>query len=158
MRHRGLLVSPEPLEVPHREPLPPPGPVWFPAVMVTGILASALQVTAGLVSTALVGPVRVLALIDLLVAWLLLLVLTTGYGVRVARDPAVLRGEIHSPFWGPVAMGLMSVGSATAAVLPAWWPALTRASWEVDTAFWVVGIVGQSVAGSSPSPPRPAPT
>ena len=109
--------------------------------MGTGILAYALQLTVGLVPTALVGPVRVLALIDLLVAWLLLLVLTTGYGVRVARDPAVLRGEIHSPFWGPVAMGLMTVGSATGAVVPGWWPALTRASWAVDTVLWILGTV-----------------
>lgn len=38
-------------------------------------------------------------------------------------------------------MGFMSVGSATSAVVPAWWPGLSTASWAVDTAFWVLGTV-----------------
>lgn len=141
LRHMRLLVSPDPLEVPRRQPLPPPGPVWFPAVMGTGILGTPLHLTAGLVPTALAGAVRALALVDLLIAWALLVGLTLGYAVRVVRDASVLRGEIHSPFWGPVAMGFMSVGSATSAVVPAWWPGLSTASWAVDTAFWVLGTV-----------------
>lgn len=112
-------MSPDPLEVPRRQPLPSPGPVWFPAVMGTGILGTSLHLTAGLVPTALAGAVRALALVDLLIAWALLVGLTLGYAVRVVRDASVLRGEIHSPFWGPVAMGFMSVGSATSAVVPA---------------------------------------
>ncbi|AMD87892.1 hypothetical protein [Actinomyces radicidentis] len=140
-RRLGLLVSPDPLEVPRRQPLPPPGPVWFPSVMGTGILATTLHLSADVIGGALRAPVAALALADLAVAWALLLVLTLGYAARVIRDPGVLRAEIDSPFWGPVAMGLMSVGSATATVLPAHWPALAGASWAVDTVFWVLGTL-----------------
>ncbi len=109
--------------------------------MGTGILATTLHLSADVIGGALRAPVAALALADLAVAWALLLVLTLGYAARVIRDPGVLRAEIDSPFWGPVAMGLMSVGSATATVLPAHWPALAGASWAVDTVFWVLGTL-----------------
>lgn len=135
----GLLVSPDPLEVPRRSPLPPPGPVWFPAVMGSGILASTLHLSAEVLGAPLAGTVRSLAVADLALAWALLVSLSLGYALRVVRDPGVLRAEVDSPFWGPVAMGLMSVGSATSGVVPAHWPGHSGPAWGIDLAFWVLG-------------------
>ncbi|MDO5080541.1 TDT family transporter [Buchananella hordeovulneris] len=132
-----FLASPT-HEIPARPPLPPPGPVWFPSVMGTGILATLLQLHAGRLPGA--GGAAVVALA---VAWGLLLFLTTAFAARSVARPssfvATLRQPALVPFWGTVAMGILAVGSATATVLPAHFPALADWAWRVDRALWLTG-------------------
>nr|WP_283251374.1 MULTISPECIES: hypothetical protein [unclassified Actinomyces] len=133
-RRLGLLVSPDPLDRAGRASLTPAGPTWFPAVMGTGILANVLQLSQGRLSGAATAAVAVLAL-----AWCLLVGLVVGYLLRLARDPGLLGRELSSPFWGTVAMGWMSVGSATGVVTAAHWPRAAGTAWGVDLALWVAG-------------------
>lgn len=134
VRRLGLLVSPDPRDTPVRRPLVPAGPAWFPAVMGTGILANTLQLSKGGLPGACLAAVAVLAL-----AWALMLGLTVGYLLRLRREPGLLRRELSSPFWGTVAMGWMSVGSATGVVTAAHWPRAAGAAWAVDLALWLAG-------------------
>ena len=111
--------------------LPPAGPAWFPSVMGTGILATLLATYAG------GGPVHAAAEALLVVAWLLLLGLGGGFVARAVRRPARLRASVATPadraLWGTVAMGVLSVGSATLAVAPG------RSSVVVALGLWCVG-------------------
>lgn len=118
--------------------LPPIGPVWFPAAMGTGILANLLQTHSDHLPGAGAAAVVVLA-----IAWAVLVTLIVGYIVRISlsRDAfsITLRDSTQTPMWGTVSMGILSVGSATATIVPAHWPHLTDAAWHIDTVTWIVG-------------------
>ncbi len=120
--------------------LPPLGPAWYPAVMGTGILGTLLQTSAERFPGA-----HPAALVPLVLSWGLLVVLTGGFAARIARDRAAFTTTVRdvgtAPLWGTVAMGVLSVGSCTATVVPAWWPGLAEVAWRVDGLLWVVGTV-----------------
>ncbi|QTG75879.1 TDT family transporter [Trueperella pecoris] len=130
-------TAPRPTTLP---PLPPIGPAWFPAAMGTGILATLLQTHADNLPGAGMAAVGVLAL-----AWIVLATLAVGYLVRIARSRSALtitiRDSTQTPMWGTVSMGILSVGSATATVIPAHWPRLTDLAWEIDSFTWVLGTL-----------------
>ena len=121
-------------------PLPPLGPAWFPAAMGTGILGTLLQTYAGRVPWG-----HAAAVVALVLSWTVLVLLTGGFLVRIARDrgafTATVRDVDKIPLWGTVSMGILAVGSSTATVLPAWIPALTRVAWSVDGMLWVIGTL-----------------
>ena len=125
---------------PSPPPLPAPGPQWYGSLMGTGILATLLQTLGG----DLPGG-RALAVALLVVAWGVFLGLTTAFALRIARRPGVLADTIRDlpvlATWGMVSMGVLSLGSATATVVPAHWPALASAAWAVDGVLWSVGTV-----------------
>lgn len=122
---------------PRRAPalVPPAGPGWYGAVMGTGILANLSFTHAGLIPSV---PI-------LVIGWVILLWLSIGFAARCLRDPEVLRRSVADPgqlpAWGMVSMGILSVGSATSAVVPALAPGLTRAAWTVDWVMWILGTV-----------------
>lgn len=120
--------------------LPPLGPAWFPAVMGTGILGTLLQTSADRLPWG-----HAAAVLALVVAWTVLVVLTGGFLLRIARDreafTATVRDVATVPMWGTVAMGLLAVGSSTATVVPATWPGLTGAAWAVDGVLWTIGTL-----------------
>ncbi|CAB1005998.1 C4-dicarboxylate ABC transporter [Corynebacterium diphtheriae] len=131
---------------PQHLPLPGPGPVWFPSVMGTGILANLLQIHAERLPGA-----HDLALAILIVAWALLLFLSVGFIVRVMRDPQVFTASVRAmaalPFWSTVSMGYLSVGSASTVVIPSYLPQWHDSIWVVNTWMWVFGtVVGVSTA------------
>jgi tellurite resistance protein TehA-like permease len=118
-----------------RTALPPVGPAWFGAVMGTGILASISQTLA---------PDLWVARGLLVIGWLLLVGLTVGFAARSVRSPGVLGASLRVgplPLWGMVSMGALAVGSATATVLPSWWPALAGPAVLVDGILWTLGTL-----------------
>ena len=129
-----------PAQRPAAATVPPPGPQWYGSVMGTGILSTLTQMLAG----DLPGG-AVLAVLLLVVGWLLLAGLTAGFTVRVVRRPALFAETIRDipvlTAWGMVSMGVLSVGSATATVVPAHWPALAPAAWLADEVLWTVVTV-----------------
>ncbi|MEW6903517.1 TDT family transporter [Trueperella pyogenes] len=118
--------------------LAPIGPAWFPAAMGTGILANLLYTHAERLPGAEAASVVVLAL-----AWAILMALVVGYVIRVAlsRDALTitLRDSTQTPMWGTVSMGILSVGSATATIVPAHWPQLGSLAWRIDSYMWILG-------------------
>lgn len=121
------------------------GPVWFPAAMGTGILATLLQQVPGGVPWAHRGSVGVLGL-----AWAVLTMLVVGFAFRTVRDKVALTSTLSDiaqlPFWGTVSMGILAVGSATATVVPAHQSGLTTLAWHVDLVMWLLGTLIGMVA------------
>ncbi|MGO4598628.1 TDT family transporter [Terrabacter sp. 2RAF25] len=122
-------------------PLPPVGPVWFPSVMGTGILSTLLATYSS------AGALRVAAVSLLVVAWLLLLGLGGGFAARAVNRPERLRASVATSsdraMWGTVAMGVLSVGSATLAVLPGRGSVvLALVLWSLGTALGLVTALG----------------
>ena len=121
-------------------PLPPAGPQWYGSLMGTGIAATLTQTLSGDLPGA-----QALAVVLLVIGWLIFMGLTAAFGLRIVRRPAVLAGTIRDlpvlATWGMVAMGVLSLGSATATVVPAHWPSLAPAAWAVDGVLWTVGTV-----------------
>jgi tellurite resistance protein TehA-like permease len=118
---------------PTRTALPAVGPAWYGAVMGTAILTTLTQTLV---------PGLWVAQVLLVLAWLLLAGLTVGFAVRARRHPGTLAASVRVgalPLWGMVSMGMLAVGSATAAVLPAWAPALAGVAVALDAALWVLG-------------------
>lgn len=114
---------------------PPAGPAWYGAVMGTGILATLTQTFA---------PGSWSARAWLVLAWVVLVGLTAGFAVRCLRRPGTLAASVRPgplPLWGMVAMGLLSVGAATATVLPSWWPGSAGAAVVADGVLWVTGTL-----------------
>jgi tellurite resistance protein TehA-like permease len=138
---------------PARLTLPPAGPVWFSSVMGTGILATLLGHDATHSSALLIPAAGLLAF-----GVLLLVGLAAGFGRRVARDRDAFRSTIRDaavvPTWGTVSMGVLSIGSAAATVLPqlgartasggpaAWVTTVDATCWVVGTALGVVTAFG----------------
>lgn len=124
-----------------RTALPPVGPAWFGAAMGTGILATITQTLA---------PDLWVARGLLVIGWLLLVGLTVGFATRSVRSPGVLAASVRVgplPLWGMVSMGPLAVGSATAAVLSSWWPALAGPAVLIDGILWTLGtLVGLATA------------
>ena len=118
--------------------VPGAGPQWFGSVMGTGILSNLTQTLAGDTAAG-----RGIALVLLVIAWALMVGLAVGFAARVARRPSVFHDTRRTigvlVTWGMVAMGVLSVGSATAAVVPAHWPDLSGAAWAVDAVLWCCG-------------------
>ena len=115
--------------------LPPAGPAWYGAVMGTGILATLTQTLA---------PAAWTAPVWLALGWALLVGLSAVFARRCVRRPGTLAGSLRPdqlPLWGMVAMGLLSVGAATATVLPAWLPGLAGAAVVADGLLWVAGTL-----------------
>lgn len=113
--------------------LPPAGPAWYGAVMGTGILATLTQTLA---------PGSWAARALLVIGWLLLAGLTVGFAVRTVRSPGAFAASIRVgqlPLWGMVSMGVLSIGSATATVLPSWVPALAGPAVLADGVLWIAG-------------------
>ncbi len=136
------------VSVPERRPgggLPPAGPVWFPSVMGTGILATLLGQRSAEVTGLQIAAVALLCL-----GWALLLGLSATFAIRTRRDRSVLYASVTSsavPMWGAVSMGLLSTGAATLTVAPLLHPALTDAALLVDALLWSVGtLVGLATA------------
>lgn len=120
--------------------LPPAGPVWFPSVMGTGILTTLLiQHTQRLPGAAY------LALVTLAIAWGLLIYLTVAFLHRGFTKHTYFKEAFIAPaiipFWGTVSMGYLSVGAATASVLPHHWPKLTDLAWQIDAMLWLLGAI-----------------
>lgn len=145
-------------------PLPPPGPVWYPAVMGTGILATLLQAHAGGAR-----PLHDAALVVLVLGWTALVGLTAAFAVRCARQPGTLRASVTDlatlPSWGTVSMGLLAVGAATLAVLPAAGLGSLVDPVVVDAVLWTAGTLLGLVTAlgfaallvrGHPGPPSPA--
>ncbi len=144
--------------------LPPPGPVWYPAVMGTGILATLLQAHAGGAR-----PLHDAALVVLVLGWVVLVGLTAAFAVRCATRPGTLRASVTDlaalPSWGTVSMGLLAVGAATLAVLPATGPGSLVDPVVVDAVLWTAGTLLGLVTAlgfaallvrGHPGPPSPA--
>lgn len=115
--------------------LPPAGPAWYGAVMGTGILATLTQTLA---------PGSGVAPVLLVIGWTLLLGLTGAFLVRWVRSPGTLTASVRPgplPLWGMVAMGLLSVGAATATVLPSWIPNLAGTGVLLDGGLWILGTL-----------------
>ncbi len=129
----GMTTALRPLTTPVA--LPPAGPAWYGAVMGTGILATLTQTLA---------PGSALAPVVLVIGWALLLGLTGALLVRLVRSPGTLTASVRPgqlPLWGMVAMGLLSVGAATATVLPASRPVLAGAGVPIDAGLWILGTL-----------------
>ncbi|MCJ8503455.1 TDT family transporter [Kocuria flava] len=113
------------------------GPNWFTAVMGTGILATAVENFTGAVPW-----LHVVAVVALVVAWIVFTAVGTGFLAHALRDPARFRatlGDIAiAPFYGAVAMGVLSVGAATFAVAGRHLPAAAAATAWV---LWALGTV-----------------
>lgn len=108
--------------------------------MGSGILANLLTLESG----RLPGAAAVSAVI-FVIAWLLLIGLTTAFAIRCVRTPGTLvtslRNPAQSPMWGTVSMGILSVGSATATIVPTWNAHWTSAAFGVDAVLWVIGTI-----------------
>jgi tellurite resistance protein TehA-like permease len=118
-----------------RTVLPPVGPAWYGAVMGTAILATLTQTLV---------PGLWMARVLLVLGWLLLVGMTAGFAARAVRQPGTLAASLRVgalPLWGMVSMGVLAVGSATAAVLPSWVPALADVAVVLDGIGWVLGTV-----------------
>lgn len=92
------------------------------------------------------GPVaggRSIAVVFLVLAWGVLLGLTVAFAGRVLRSPGALGATVSDvaalTSWGMVAMGVVSVGAATATVVPAHRSGLIEAAWLADGVLWVIG-------------------
>src|SRR5690349_16080681 len=125
----STLLDPRPT----RTALPAVGPAWYGAVMGTAILTTLTQTLV---------PGLWVAQVLLVLSWLLLVGLTAGFAAHTRRHPGTLAASVRVgalPLWGMVSMGMLAVGSATAAVLPAWAPALAGVAVGLDAALWVLG-------------------
>lgn len=138
------------------------GPQWFPAVMGTGILSVCTERLAA-AAPALHGA----ALAALAVAWLVLLVVGGTFLRHARRRPDRFRATVADPavvpFYGAVAMGLLSVGAATSAVLGPHLPSTASAAawllWVLGTLLGVVTALGCPVRLLAAGPAeRGAPT
>ena len=113
--------------------LPPAGPVWFGSVMGTSMMA----MLAGLYE------LRALAIPMLFLNLVLVTYLCGSFTRQCAKDPGVLLQNISDgaiiPYWGLVAMGLMSTGSSTLIVLPMLSYRLLPAAHAVDIGMWIAG-------------------
>lgn len=119
--------------------IPPPGPVWFPSVMGTGILSTLLAQHVQRIPGAFAA-----SLVALLVCWVLLVGLSVSFIIRGVRRRGVFREALTSPaivpFWGTVSMGFLSVGSATATTLPLHVPSWESLAWSVNAVLWMLGV------------------
>lgn len=132
---RSPALADSPLQ---RPPLPPVGIVWFPSVMGTGILANLLATHEDKIPGAHYASLLLLGL-----CWLILIVLVVGTLYRSARYPLELYQSLtrpaQIPFWGTVAMGFLSAGSALSAVVPTHYPQLASFAWQANTIVWCIG-------------------
>ena len=116
--------------------------------MGTGILATLLALHAA-GHPALTAP----AAAALGLAWTLLLGLGLGFGLRVVRNPAAftstLREPAVAPMWGTVAMGVLSVGSATLTVTTQLAGTTPHTAVVVAAALWCAGtVLGLATTGA----------
>lgn len=106
--------------------------------MGTGILSTLTQTLHGSIPG---GQVMAVAL--LVIGWVALIGLTGAFALGVARRPARLAETVRQipvlVTWGMVAMGMLSVGSATATVIPVHWPAHAHAAIVADAVLWTLG-------------------
>lgn len=118
--------------------VPPPGPIWYPSVMGTGILSTLL----GLHAQRLPGAAYA-SFVMLIVCWVLIIGLTTTFLLRCLRGGGVLKDSLTNPaivpFWGTVSMGFLSAGSALTVALPLHFPDLVDFAWGVNTYMWAIG-------------------
>ncbi|EEH63894.1 C4-dicarboxylate transporter/malic acid transport protein [Gleimia coleocanis DSM 15436] len=132
------VISDSGLASPFPGVVPPPGPIWFPSVMGTGILSNLLGLHAERIPLG-----AYFSLFFLAVSWTLLVFLTSSFVVRCLRSATVFREALVNPaqipFWGTVSMGFLSAGAASTVALPLFWPDLADFAWQVDTVTWIIG-------------------
>lgn len=131
------LTAPAPSSA-TRPPLPGAGPAWYGSVMGTGILSTLLEKIYGHLPAA-----HGVATILCALSWVLLVGITLGFLLRIARRPKIFADSLtngaESPMWGMVSMGILSVGSATLTVLPDLNARLTSTAGAIDGILWIVG-------------------
>lgn len=136
----GSLPRPRPAGRPAVAAPPAAGPAWFGSVMGSGILSTLLHLHSDRIPGATAA-----SEVLLVVAWALMTGLTLAFAARCVREPGELLSSItdaaRAPMWGMVSMGVLSVGSATATVVPAAAPGLTGAAWGADAVLWTAGTV-----------------
>ena len=112
--------------------------------MGTGILAILTQTHVGATAGG-----HDAAIVAMLAGWVLAIVLTVGFGVRVLRSRTAWHDSMSGAAasqWGMVSMGILSIGSATATVLDPQSPLLAALAWRMDLVTWVVGTAIALVA------------
>ena len=117
------------------------GPNWFPAVMGTAILATCTEYLA----QAAPG-LHAAALLVLALAWALLTGIGATFVSHAVRDPQRFRATFTdlavAPFYGALAMGLLSAGAATLVVAGRHVPTTaTAAAWVLWTAGTLLGVL-----------------
>lgn len=123
----------------------PPGLPWFPMVMGSGLLSTILGLHAGEIRTAMGSSWLVPAAVFFWVyAAVALVLLLAGFIRRCLKDHRVFWATLNDfsimPLWGALAMGFLSVGAATQAVLPLLNPNLLHLAVLIDAALWVIGV------------------
>ncbi|XCB29512.1 TDT family transporter [Arcanobacterium hippocoleae] len=117
--------------------LPAAGPSWYPAVMGIAILSTLIHLNRGLFPG-----LQILALLPFSIAWILLVTITGIFIIRIIRNRNAFIETISNqnliPMWGTVAMGILSVGSATLTILPYWFPNALSAAFWIDTVLWII--------------------
>ncbi|MGG8406496.1 TDT family transporter [Streptomyces sp. 12297] len=112
------------------------GPNWYASVMGTAIVAN-----AGVALPVRVTGLRTLCLLFWALSAVMLAVLLTGRIAHWTRHPDQARAHLHdpavAPFYGCLAMALLSVGGATMLVGQEWIG--TRAAVAVDTVLFLAG-------------------
>ncbi|MCU1538131.1 MAG: C4-dicarboxylate transporter/malic acid transport protein [Humibacillus sp.] len=113
--------------------------------MGTGILATLLQTYAATDPLRPAMGLHEAAIVLLVLAWVLLIGLSTGFVRHVRGDTgrgrAMVTDPATQPLWGTVAMGVLAVGAATVAVVPAVAPGATALAVDVSLWLWVMGTV-----------------
>ncbi|MFL0579829.1 TDT family transporter [Dietzia sp. 179-F 9C3 NHS] len=136
----STALATRPVRPAPRPALPAAGPAWFPSVMGTGILSTLLAQHHDRIPGALPA-----ASVLFVVGWVLVLGLSTAFGVRCARRQESLSGSLRdhaqAPAWGTTSMGLLAMGSATATVVPLVAPGWGSAAIAVDAALWTLGTL-----------------
>ncbi|MFT3714465.1 MAG: TDT family transporter [Gordonia sp. (in: high G+C Gram-positive bacteria)] len=131
--------------------------------MGTGILGTLTELHAG--STAVGAD---LARFFLVTGWVLMIAFAAGFAARVIASPSVFTASVSgvgAATWGMVSMGVLSVGAATATVVPAWTATEAPLAFHIDEVLWTIGtLIGLlSTFGFTlglikhrPAEPRPA--
>lgn len=131
--------------------VPAASPAWYGSVMGSAILGTLSELRTDVIPFG-----HTLAVGFWLIACTLLVVLTVSFVARIARDRAAFRASVANPVamaqWGMVSMGVLAVGSATSAVLPAISSGLSDAAWRADLVLWAIGtVIGLATAVAVPA-------
>lgn len=131
--------------------------------MGTGMLATLTHLHAG---DSLLGAWGSRMLV--VVGWSVAVTLTVAFARRIRQDPGVWRNSVTgvgAAAWGMVSMGILAIGSATGAIVPAWSAesadvarAVFVACWSLGTLIGLISTFGFSVGLVRRRPPDPRPS